>query len=60
MVHRRLQEGLPRVHGSREEGYKTRDTAIPVTVGTFESRQKPTGPKVTTVMRIAMRTPRSL
>ena len=37
-VHRRLQEGLLRVHGSREDSYKTRATPIPVTVGTVEAR----------------------
>ena len=56
MVHRRLQEGLLSVHGSTEDLHKTKATAIPVTVGTFEARQKHKGPKVTTVMRVAMRT----
>ena len=56
MVHRRLQEGLLRVHGSVEDLYKTKATPIPVTVGTFEARQKLKGPKATTVIRIAMRT----
>ena len=56
MVHRRLQEGLLTVHGSLEDLYQTRATPIPVTLGTFEARQKLKRPKVTTVMRIVMRT----
>ena len=56
MVHRSLQEGLLRVHGSMEDEYKTRATPMPVSVGTFEARQKHKEPKVTTVTRIAMRT----
>ena len=53
-MRRRLQQGLLRAHGSIEDLYKRR--AIPVTVGTFEARQKLKGPKVTTGMRLAMRT----
>ena len=56
MVHRRLQEGLLSAHGSIEDLSKTTPTAIPVTVGTLEARQKLKGPKATTVMSIAMRT----
>ena len=48
MVHRRLSEGLLRVHGSVEDLYKTR--------GTFEWRQKLKGSKVSTVMRVAIKT----
>ena len=51
-MHRRLQQGLLRAHASIEDVYKR--SAIPVTVGTFEVRQELKGPKVTTVMRIAM------
>ena len=45
MVHTRLQEGLLRVRGSMEDLYKTRATLFPVTVGTFEARQKHRGQK---------------
>ena len=38
MMHRRLQEGLLRVHGYIEDSYKTKATLIPVTVSTFEAR----------------------
>ena len=43
MVHRRLQQGLLRVHGSVEDSYKTRATPIPMNVGTFAARQKTSG-----------------
>ena len=35
MMHRRLQEGLLRVHGSIKNSYKTKAAPIPVIVGIF-------------------------
>ena len=56
MVHSRLQEVLLRVHSSTEESCKTKATRIPVIAGTVEARQKHKGAKVTTLMKVAMKT----
>ena len=54
VVYNRFMEGIQRTYSVHR--FSVHRRLVSVTVDTFEARQKRKGPKVTTVLRIAMRT----